>query len=108
MEDALSSRKETLKDHLFSGQFKPEPELPLFPRKQRKARKKTDIIDSNILPKHWTYKEVQSANILVPVLDPFKVEALRQKKTLKALISEILFEVGMEKGIITEEDIKKR
>lgn len=103
--EALSSKKEGgIREHLFTT---PEPELPLF-RRRTKARKKADIMDSNILPDHWRYKEVQSANILVPVLDPFKVEAVRQKKTLKALISEILFEAGLERGIITQDEIKKK
>ncbi len=92
-----------LSRHIFSTQAQ-----ELFSRSRPQKRSaKVDIFESRILPEHWKPQPIQTASILAPVLQAYKIEAVRQKKTLKALVSEALFEYGMSSGIITKDDLKK-
>lgn len=93
----------SLSGHLFSAALEEDSK----PVKRKKRLSKADMFDSRVLPEHWRPMDVQSAMVLVPVLQPFKMEALRQNKTLKLLISEVLFEYGLANGIITKEDLRK-
>lgn len=95
----------SLSGHIFSGQ-KEVQEL-FSPQRPQKRSAKIDIFDSRVLPEHWKPQPVQTASVLTPVLQAYKIEAVRQKKTLKALVSEALFEYAMSNGLITKEDLRK-
>ena len=47
-----------------------------------------------------------TVGILLPVLEHYKIEALRQRKTLQCLLSEILFETAIERKLITKSDLE--
>jgi len=91
----------SLSSHIFSTT---QPEL--FNRPPKRSSK-MDIFDSRVLPEHWKPQPTQTASVLTPVLQAYKIEAVRQKKTLKALISEALFEYGINNNLITKEDLRK-
>lgn len=78
----------------------------LFPPKKRSRAKKFDVTDSKIIPKHFKVQPLQTASILLPVLEHYKIEALRQRKTLQCLLSEILLETAMERNLITIKDLE--
>ena len=91
-----------LSGNIFSTQQADE----LFPVRKRTRAKKSDVIDRKILPRHFKVLQLQTASILLPVLEHYKIEALRQRKTLQCLLSEILFETAIERKLITKNDLE--